>query len=976
MTRLYTWLKKSPWTFPSILLLVVGLLFVTNHVPGTYLMGWDSIQTDLNPGLGVKRAFFSVWEEYQSFGLLAGMGHGADLIRAVGVWIVSLVVPGSLIRYFFQFGVIALGALGVYVVLHELTKKSSWVAFIGALFYILNYGTVQIMSVPLESFSIFFGFLPWLIWSFVSYVHSSKMWDRWFWIFVIVNVVAAPLAYVQTMFIVYGLVLSALFVGELLRKGKRLHVVRKSVIAAVVIVILNLNWLLPQVYFVLSGGVETVRSAKINQLSTENVAMQNRESGSLSSFVQMRGFYSQLDNSDRSALFEPWNNRFAYPLLSGVLFVVMILGLVQKSPYRLGMGLLFGLCAAVWMLPVADFAGQIFRSPFTKFITVYSLVASYFFACGIEKFLSRKWVIGLVLGVLLFTALPAFRGHYFASDMQVQIPQEYLDTIEYFKTVDANQRIALMPEYTFWGWFFTDWGYNGSGFLWYGIEQPIVSRTFDVWSASSESYFWEMKAALEAEDVLQMEEILEKYAIDYIVVDHSLRPVSSGVRALQYDRLAQMLSQSSRVRQFGFGEKLSLYTFERSTNDVPVARDFVSLAGHLPSVGPDVPYLPADVKDITVPYVSAALPDRFYPFRSLFSQTRLADDQWALKEYEKSFVAIGRTPSQETYTLEAPMHEMQAQLYKDGQTQTYAAALAFEMNAADKTLAVTIPKTLVQSLKPSDGIIHDCSRKGRTLQKTDTQIEPVGNGLRIASYKGATPCITYEFPYLNQRYGYLITIKNRNIEGQHLFMSLTDNTKDQPHIEDRLRNNQEMFIVAPRYMYGQGYTLTFQNTSYQGIPSINLLEDMNIYVFPYEALHELHLHKDTPAQAGAPLQAPKSVQKRAYHAYTIDLTAKELASSEYVVLHQSFHPGWKAFVVAHDRVSQYAPLIAGRALPETDHVRINGWAQGWRLPETCEKGRTDCRLVLLFWPQYLQWLGFGVLAGMIALMIAHVWHKH
>ena len=74
-------LKK--YRYQILLTLIVGLLFWVNYKPGTYLLGWDSLQRDLKPGLAVKRAFFSVWEEYQSFGLPAGMAHASDLIRAV-----------------------------------------------------------------------------------------------------------------------------------------------------------------------------------------------------------------------------------------------------------------------------------------------------------------------------------------------------------------------------------------------------------------------------------------------------------------------------------------------------------------------------------------------------------------------------------------------------------------------------------------------------------------------------------------------------------------------------------------------------------------------------------------------------------------------------------------------------------------------------------------------------------------------------
>jgi hypothetical protein len=57
-----------------VIVAIVFLLAITNYVPNTFLTGWDNLQTDLAPWLGVKRAFWAVWEEYQSFGLTSGYG--------------------------------------------------------------------------------------------------------------------------------------------------------------------------------------------------------------------------------------------------------------------------------------------------------------------------------------------------------------------------------------------------------------------------------------------------------------------------------------------------------------------------------------------------------------------------------------------------------------------------------------------------------------------------------------------------------------------------------------------------------------------------------------------------------------------------------------------------------------------------------------------------------------------------------------
>lgn len=974
--------------------IVTLILFLTNYIPGTYLTGWDNLQTSLNPGLAIKRAFFSTWQEYQSFGLLAGLAHGADIVRALSTAFLGLLLPSPLVRYIYHFSMICLGALGMYSLLsasqrQPLSRKKKLIFTVGSLFYILNYGVIQLFSVPFEPFSTFIGFLPWLIWIFLQYLRSARYRRKYLMMLLGINILATPLAYVQTIFVVYALMLGLVSLTTFLTQRNRRATLKRITTAVLLILAINSFWLLPQLYFVTSGGPDHVQQAKINQLATDDVAAQNQEFGTAESFITFEGFYSSLENIDKQSLFAPWRDHFkSLPakIIQGLFFTLMLYGMLEKSRYRGVFVGLFGLSGLALMTNVPGISflndlirrlplvSEIFRSPFTKFIVVYALAGSYFFSYGLLRLQKRlRWklkkdlpLVAYIATLILFIyAFPAFKGHYIARDMRVSIPQDYLDTIEYFQTVDRNQRIALMPDYTFWGWFFHEWGYNGSGFLWYGIEQPIVSRTFDVWEPTSEAYFWEMKTAIEAEDVNAMETVLDKYAIDYIIVDHTLKPVSSSIRALQYDRLNDMLSQSQKTRQFGFGKALSLFTFDRSSR----SNSFVSLAHDIPSVGPAVPFIPYDTAYAefgtytSSPYTTGT-PDIYYPFRSLFSQKRLYDDQWALQEFDEAFVLTARLPENaHEYKLTIPSDSAEAELFINGEKQTYVTNLSFEFDEDAGVIKVIVPKTTVTELLPALGNVFDCGTDGNTdIHTTDTF-------LRVFSNHGAVPCIEYDIPFLSQEHGYLVSFQNRNIQGRRLFMSITDKTKGQAYIEDRLIQDVEHYMLPPRFATGLGYTVTFQNHSYINLPSTNVIDAITVYHFPYQQIADIRMeHRGNSAEGrlspiarSIVIDAPQSVKKRQYDAYTVDLDRDELVFNEYLILNQAFHTGWNAYIVSQDPISQYIPFLAGRHLK--DHVKINTWSQGWILPETCQKNRTDCRIVLVFWPQYLQYIGFVLLLG-------------
>ena len=103
----------------------VIVIALANYTPHTWLAGWDNLQTDLYPALAVKRAFYSSWQEYQSFGLVAGMGHAADLMRALFGLILSYLLPAHILRYTYHLAAYLIGMIGMYIFLNQLgfTKR-------------------------------------------------------------------------------------------------------------------------------------------------------------------------------------------------------------------------------------------------------------------------------------------------------------------------------------------------------------------------------------------------------------------------------------------------------------------------------------------------------------------------------------------------------------------------------------------------------------------------------------------------------------------------------------------------------------------------------------------------------------------------------------------------------------------------------------------------------------------------------------
>jgi hypothetical protein len=993
--------------YQLLLFFLLSFLFLTNYKPGTYLLGWDNLQTELNPTLGVYRAIFSVWEEYQSFGLLAGMAHAADLVRALFIVFLSFILPQNLVRYVYHCLMLFLGGVGMLTLLGK--RKA---AFLGALFYILNLGTIQIFYLPFEPFSTFFAFLPWGIWSFRKLINNPPKADalrrtgvqcktsqRDLCLFFLINLLGTPSFYTQQLFAVYLLILGLISLGKIfkdvstpLRFAQNLKQNKKQeetsslfpqllkqvswknlktiVIAFVLIFIVNSFWILPQLYFVKTSS-SVIYNAKINQLATEDVYFQNREKGTPNYFLRLEGYYYDLFDKNNQYLFLPWKKHFEtfYPLQYLFAFL-MILGLIiavkQKKwefifPFVL---IVIVFLNATWPIDLLDqtirsnrLLNQIFRSAFTKFIIPYSFFASYFMFLAIvfienviKKLIQRKTFITLFyLTIFLFIfiyALPAFSGNYFAAEMKVTIPKEYLSLIDYFKKEDKNKRIALFPEYTFWGWYITRWGLNGSGFLWYGIEQPIVSRTFDVWSEKSEGYFWEIKSAIEAEDIKRFDSILEKYDIDYLVLDYSLLPVVGSMKGLSYQRLNNLIHLNSKIKPIKKWGNLALFQYNREKN----LENFVAFKSNLLNISP-----PIRLTDYDTAYLgyNNYLTDKnspahvVFPFLDLMTQTKINQKSWAIKEKSNTFeIEFDGNATLNDYQLENFNRNFSAQMYIDEKVASYSGKLNPQIEK--NKLKIAFDKVLIATLTEKDFTKTDCFIK--------------------------TTCYSYLLPSLPQKHSYILKINTKNENGRRLFFYVLDQTKKQAFLEDRLKNDAAFYILPPKYQYGLGYSLTFHENNYDNVTSKNKIVSAEVYLFPYENLKSLYLLSTKPVNnqnQNKIVSNDFEVVKKNYALYHIKVASEDVKTLPQIIyLSQSFHPGWKLYQVQPSNIgiqnwiNTYFPFLFGKEIKE--HVIVNNWANGWQLPTTPYP--PEPQFIAIFWPQYLEFIGFGLLVvGLLSI---------
>lgn len=663
------WLKRN---YPlTILLLALFAVFITNFSPNTYLLGWDNRAQELSPLLNLKRYIFSVWQEYQGLGLLAGHAHASEIIHSVFITLLSIVFPLNWIRQIFIFITLLLGPLGVYFLVKKLVKYQNQflnkiIPLLGGLFYLLNFSTVQTFYAPLEPFIISYAALPWLFISglyFIAYRTKKALI-----FFLVVNLLAVPQAQIPTVFFVYIFAL-CFFLFVLILDTRSIEILKRSAKLLLITLIINSFWLLPFIYFYLTNG-SVALEAKINQMSTETIFQQNKEFGTVFDVMLLKGFW--FNNVDPNLkgnfiyMLAPWKDHLT-PLVSAIgylLFATILTGFVyvkRKAPFVLPFSALFLLAFTMlatntppfswvdFLLRQIPILNEIFRFPFTKFSTLALLTYSFFFAIGIGKFylfLEKSYkpkvsilysLIGVFILLMVLLVLPIFKGNLFYGKEKIKIPYEYSQVFNFFKSQDPNTRIANFPQHTFWGWNFYSWGYGGSGFLWYGIKQPILDRAFDVWSKFDENYYWEISYALYSKNPKLFEDVLNKYQINFLLIDKNVINPSSP-KALFTPETDELISSLPSIRKKASFGKIDIYQIAlRKRVD-----SFVFVADKNSSVN-KYNWSNFDPAYATLPnyLLGSTNSEVFYPFRTLFSGKSEKDREFTLTK-DKDYVIFSQ----------------------------------------------------------------------------------------------------------------------------------------------------------------------------------------------------------------------------------------------------------------------------------------------------------------------------------------------
>ena len=568
------------WFFPLLILGLALYIAFRNYIPGTWLLGWDNLAPEFDFKINILRSLSAVWQEYQGLGLLGGMAHAADLPRQIFQWVLSLIVPTSFLRYFWTFLMLAMGPLGVYMVVSRVfvTKSAGFLGkisgFATAVFYLFNLATLQTFYTPFEPFISFYGLFTWLLFSASDFLKNGG--NRKLLAYFLISLLATGAFYVQTLFVVYAVFLAVFALESVVRYGRQ-GLLRTFTIGLVTFFV-NAFWLLPALYFTATNASVTAGS-HINSIATPETQLMNIARADFNNIATLKGYwfdyYDWGQNGTYDYLYKNWINYSNQPIIvkiSLALFIVSISGLAisllkKKTSYGLSLLILLGISyfmLAGGIVAWVPFFSEIFRNVFTK----WANAAAFIYAIGLGLFVyiisdilknKAKYFLGIlisagIVGMSVFSVRPILQGELIAKSMKLNIPSYYFDTINYLKTQDSTKRIADFPLTDFWGWKFNDWGYRGSGFLWYGTAQPMLDRAFDVWSPYNEAFYTEISHAVEAGNPDELNYVFNKYQVGLILFDGSIFEPGNVDSASKIQKQKDFLESSpivSKLKTFG-----------------------------------------------------------------------------------------------------------------------------------------------------------------------------------------------------------------------------------------------------------------------------------------------------------------------------------------------------------------------------------------------------------------------------------------
>lgn len=976
--------KLKQILFPLILVLLAIFICFLNYSPNTFLTGWDTLHPEFNFSLNLKR-ITNIWHSEQGLGAIPAHAQMSEIPRIFILWLFHFIFPLNFIRYAYIFLCFIIGPLGIYFLIKKIFQKSTnknLIAFLSALFYIFNLSTVQQFYVPFEMFPTQWAFLPFIILFSLKFLSEKKIKNLI--IFSILTIFAAPQAYAPQLwyafFIIYTLFL---IIYSFLKKEK----FKKAKTLILFTLLLNTFWLIPNLFYIFTSN-QAPQENRDNRLYSQEYLLRNRQNGTLSDSTLIKGFYLDwsvfnFSKNNFNDLMPEWRQHFQNPtilaigyLIFSLSIIALIISLFKKDKLFISLSpfLLVPFILLTNKVPpfsyIFDFLiknhtiEESFRFIFTKLSTLLLFGLVIFFSYFLElifkkiKLIKFKNMISVLISLLLIIyAFPILQGKLISPLVRINIPNQYFQFWEYMDKEDDG-RVLTLPLNQSSGWQYYSWKYQGSGFLWFNLKQSLLDRDFDRWSHQNEQSYKEFFNSLYSQDISQFSKLLQKYQIKYIIWDQNITssPTKNNDQITFKNEIENLLKELENQNILKLNKQFdSIYIYKTNLETSLVKTESINTF-----INPSYKWGYFDFANPN--YITTNKTSDYFPFRNLLSKNQKLDlskinieriylDQWQIILHSKSLKlkvpsiistekiipsSVYVDPKENFYqiTFQFPFPEEILKPIKNkfeistDSLNIQINDLIFDINPdlTQKTHLGTVNIfTNKQNYLNNKTINFNFNKNKTTYLKTIQLKSQSLNFTPSKTFKNYNDTSDYlvELPNLPNSFGYIIAFKSQYISGIPLRICLKNTYSFLCSLEDELNKNKYLswdYFLIPSTGENIGYKLNISNISYGNQNSESILEEISIIPIPFQLLSQI---------------------KTDY---------KYQSSSEYLIFSQSFHKGWIAFYF-----QKLKPVFL------KNHVLYNNWANAWELPQNIEASQVH----IIFWPQLLQFLGFGTTISVI-----------
>ena len=249
------------------------------------------------------------------------------------------------------------------------------------------------------------------------------------------------------------------------------------------------------------------------------------------------------------------------------------------------------------------------------------------------------------------------------------------------------------------------------------------------------------------------------------------------------------------------------------------------------------------------------------------------------------------------------------------------------------------------------------------------------DGIYYSASSGGTSCDYLDYLNLDQSSGYLLNVASDNILGRGLKYYIQDYESgyiDQERLLPQNSKYEDSVVILPKKTNSFGYVLNYETRAFGKVDSENFLYKVSFVPLPVDWLNSISISKS--GQIEVPLNTITVKESYEITPSSYYLTLNNLALKVgYFELKQSYEDGWLAFRIPDskssikNKLSVWFPFLFGQKL---EHVKINGWANGWIIEPSSDEHFDNSNVIIFYWPQYLEYLGFGILiTGTLYLFI-------